>query len=341
MLAPEQESSRRSPVLRLLLLPIAYIRAWRQLSLTREGTVFLVAGLAVALAALNTGNNLLYLVFATMLSLLALSGFLSEWSLRGISVTRRLDRAAFAGEPTQGRWLIRKRTGITAGLVIRVEELPGPYLELATPARAGVASIAPGQALEIPASWTFARRGRHRLPGVEVSTTWPFGIFRKSRRMLVPLDVVVFPARDLGEIGDRNAITDPRRGERESPRRGGDGSFIGLRELQPGDGLRQVHWRTSARLDRLVATEQARTLHLGRVDLRIVEPGQDRSDRQRAEELDVSIRTVTGALCEAIDRGWEVVIHLPGGQLPPIHDAIGRDRLLRRLAVLSLGTLGS
>ena len=51
-------------------------------------------------AALNTGNNLLYLVLSLMLGFLVLSGVMSESALRGIRVRRRLPRDLFAGAST-------------------------------------------------------------------------------------------------------------------------------------------------------------------------------------------------------------------------------------------------
>ncbi|MBW2401796.1 MAG: DUF58 domain-containing protein, partial [Deltaproteobacteria bacterium] len=42
----------------------------------------------VGFAALNTGNNLLYLVLSLMLAFLVLSGVMSESALRGIRVRR-------------------------------------------------------------------------------------------------------------------------------------------------------------------------------------------------------------------------------------------------------------
>ena len=84
----------------LAALP-ARIRRWlrppRVLRPTRAGWIFLAIILGVGLAALNTGNNLLYLVLSLMLSFLALSGVLSESALRGIQIKRRLPREIFVG----------------------------------------------------------------------------------------------------------------------------------------------------------------------------------------------------------------------------------------------------
>ncbi len=52
----------------------------RRLRITFEGKAFLLITLGVGAAAINTGNNLLYLAFSMNLSLIVVSGFLSEWT---------------------------------------------------------------------------------------------------------------------------------------------------------------------------------------------------------------------------------------------------------------------
>jgi len=73
-----------------------WLRPPRKLRPTRAGWWFFVLIFGVGFAALNTGNNLLYLVLSLMLAFLVLSGVLSESALRGISVRRRLPRELFA-----------------------------------------------------------------------------------------------------------------------------------------------------------------------------------------------------------------------------------------------------
>ena len=49
--------------------------------------------LLVGFGAINTGNNLLYLLLGMMLALILLSGVLSETTLRKLRVRRRLRRS--------------------------------------------------------------------------------------------------------------------------------------------------------------------------------------------------------------------------------------------------------
>ena len=76
----------------------ARIRAWRRIRFTSGGVVFTLGTIAVGFAAMNTGNNLLYLLLGSMLGFIAVSGWLSEQAIRGLRVERRAPRAVTVGQ---------------------------------------------------------------------------------------------------------------------------------------------------------------------------------------------------------------------------------------------------
>lgn len=301
---------------------------------TTEGWIFLASGFAVLLAAVNTGNNLLYLVLATMLSMVALSGILSELALRGTRVQRRLDEPAFAGRVTRGRWCVSRRAGWSPGLALRLEELRGPHLELDQRAAAILLYVRAGQRQDLPAGWLFSRRGRHRLRGVRVSTTWPFGIFVKSSNLLLSEDVVVFPEPREHELV-RVPGTTVGGVRTQRPQRGGDGDFLGLSEHRPGEDPRRIHWRSSARLARLVSVERSQSPRSGRVEVWVQQPGAGtRGERWMLFEEQLS--RAAFALCEGARDGSEVVLHLFGHAPVVVCDRRGLYRSLEALALARL-----
>ena len=70
-----------------------------RLQFTREGKSVVAIALGVAIAAINTGNNMLYLFLGMMLSLIIISGILSEITMRRLTVTRRFPEQIFAEKP--------------------------------------------------------------------------------------------------------------------------------------------------------------------------------------------------------------------------------------------------
>ena len=85
--------------MRLFRKPIELSYRDRTLRFTPQGFRFFLLTLGVGIAALNTGNNLLYMVLAMMLSLIVVSGILSEQSVKKIALSRALPRTIHAEAP--------------------------------------------------------------------------------------------------------------------------------------------------------------------------------------------------------------------------------------------------
>ena len=102
---------------------LRWLRPPRTLRPTRAGWAFFAITFGVGFAALNTGNNLLYLVLSLMLSFLVLSGVLSESALRGITVERRLPRELYAGSRNPVLLEISNRLKRVPAFAIVVEDL--------------------------------------------------------------------------------------------------------------------------------------------------------------------------------------------------------------------------
>src|SRR5690606_14769978 len=92
---PPTATRRPGPIRKLF----ARFRPPRRLKFTREGKYFLGITLGVGFAAINTGNNLLYLLLGMLLALIIVSGAMSELALRNLTITRRLPARAQAGRP--------------------------------------------------------------------------------------------------------------------------------------------------------------------------------------------------------------------------------------------------
>jgi uncharacterized protein (DUF58 family) len=74
---------------------------------TRAGIVYVLVTIIIGIAALNTGNNLLYIVVAAMLAAILVSGIVSAWVLRYLELDVRLPEHVFAGRPVAGRIVLR------------------------------------------------------------------------------------------------------------------------------------------------------------------------------------------------------------------------------------------
>jgi len=87
---------------------------------TRAGIVYVLVTLIIGIAALNTGNNLLYIVVAAMLAAILVSGVVSAWVLRWLELDVRLPEHVFAGRPVLGRIILRNPRRFLPSFSVRV-----------------------------------------------------------------------------------------------------------------------------------------------------------------------------------------------------------------------------
>ena len=105
------------------------IRQTLHYEVTKAGVIYVLVTVIIGIAALNTGNNLLYIVVAAMLAAILVSGVVSALVLRGLELDVRLPEHVFAGRQTKGRILLRNSRWALPSFSIRVvttrkEKLP-------------------------------------------------------------------------------------------------------------------------------------------------------------------------------------------------------------------------
>lgn len=87
---------------------------------TRAGIIYVLVTLVIGIAALNTGNNLLYIVVAAMLAAILVSGVVSALVLRGLELDVRLPDQVFAGRAVKGNVELRNSRRFFPSFSIRV-----------------------------------------------------------------------------------------------------------------------------------------------------------------------------------------------------------------------------
>jgi uncharacterized protein (DUF58 family) len=87
---------------------------------TKAGVIYVLVTLVIGIAALNTGNNLLYIVVAAMLAAILVSGVVSAQVLRGLQLEVRLPEHMFAGRPVLGHIVLRNPRRFLPSFSIRV-----------------------------------------------------------------------------------------------------------------------------------------------------------------------------------------------------------------------------
>ncbi|MBA2671591.1 MAG: DUF58 domain-containing protein, partial [Gemmatimonadetes bacterium] len=163
-----------------------FFRPPRRLRIHRAGWTVIVGALGLGLAAMTTGNNLLYLILGAMLGLITLSGWLSEVTLRGVSVSRRVPRGIEAETPAILVYELSNGKRLLPSFALEVGERRDA-------ARGFAATVSPGGAAGVRVERVWERRGVYPLDTVTLSTSFTFGLFRKERDIEIDGEVLVWP----------------------------------------------------------------------------------------------------------------------------------------------------
>lgn len=315
------------------------LRPPRRLRFTREGRIIVLLAVGVGFAAINTGNNLLYLLLGWLLSFIIASGILSELTLKRLTVERRPPPRVYANEPFLMEVVIENGKEKRASFSIEVEDMIG-----GTPLdkRCYFLKIPPAKSQRTSYRHTFVRRGRYELTGYRIATKFPFALFRKSRDVDAPLEVLVYPAR----------VSVPRppprttsKGEATANRLGRRGEFFGLRERRAGDDRRDVHWRSSARTGRLLVREyedeQARRVVIGvdnalpeAVREAVADGGLTPAAEAQVSAVERAISVAASLAAAYLAVGWTVELAARGCHVPAGTGRQHEAKLGRALALL-------
>ncbi len=233
---------------------------------TREGLAYLLVILVIAIASLNTGNNLLFLILAIMLAAIVGSGILSRMVLSGIKLEMSLPPHIFAGQPIVCRLHLQNSKKILPSYSLTVASAGRSSSSwrrqsrsvedsgniLATPVY--FPYLPKASTLEQDVELRFSKRGRYSQDGFILSSKFPFGFIRKKRKIETRQEVLVLP--EITPVEHFRAIPPALAGEIQSLSRDDRGQDLyGLRDYRQSDSARNIDWKATARAQRVKARE--------------------------------------------------------------------------------------
>ena len=233
---------------RLLLQRIRY-------KVTRGGALFTVAIVIVGLAAVASANNLLFLILATMLSTLMVSGLVSRLCLAGLELDFLTPEHVSAGRRIAAKLYVRNLKFWMPSFsihVVGVEQDAPPALQSAV-----YFPVIPGRAtLEETVQVRFARRGAYKQNRFAFHTRFPFGFLEKTARVTLLREVIVYPCIDA-QAGFEELLADLA-GEIATHFRGLGRDFYRIRPYEAFESARHVDWKATAHTGELQVREFAR-----------------------------------------------------------------------------------
>ena len=194
--------------------------------------------------AVNGGLNTLYMVYSAVASALMVAWAALEISAFAVEAQAEIPEQTFAGDQVPIKLTIRNR-----GLL--------PAIGLAAVTRRGrtpLGDLSGRSSTEVVVPYRFTRRGRTNITDLGIEFSFPFRLFIKVKAIPVR-GIVVFPS--LMEFSGKPRMQDVATEEVARPRRGAGDDFWSVREYRPGDDVRLVSWKLSAKQGRPMIREFA------------------------------------------------------------------------------------
>jgi uncharacterized protein (DUF58 family) len=283
--------------------------------ITSEGAAYLLLTLLISIAALNTGNNLLFIVVSVMLAGVLVSGIVSAGVLSRLALDAALPDRVFAGmhatarltlsnprqfgtaysvsvvvpKVKQRRRLRAERTQFRFPLKRAWVTLPDMTLRLCRPPETippilngsvYFPYLPPRTSTIAEVELRFPRRGRYAQESFSLATRFPFSFIAKMREMPLQSELIVYPPVEPSQ--DMLEALPRINGGLESFVRGRGQELYRIREHVPGDSVRHVDWKATAKTGALKVREFTRE---DERKLRIVfdNPGPDMASPEEYE----------------------------------------------------------
>ena len=218
---------------------------WARTSPTKEGLVFIILSFIVGFSALNTNNNLLFLIFGVMLSLVVISGIISMINLSRINIELAAQPDIYALTPSVITFNLTNQKPIIPSLSLTLEMNDNKSYLLYLPS----SSTRP-----VRMNCFFNSRGWNDLPVLNLYTKFPFGFFKKWIRVEVENKrILVFP--NIHEVNlDKNTET-VLSGEDKSFKTGHSEELKSIKDYSTGDNVKDIDWKSTAKLNKLMVKE--------------------------------------------------------------------------------------
>jgi len=329
------------------LMPLSF-------SITREGGVYILGIFLLSVVAINTGNNLLFLIVSALLGSIITSGLVARLSLRSVSVSMQIPENVFEGERVCVKVSLRNPKRFFPAFSIAVQDSNHERFsslfdgikrlsfrenhDRAVPDRSVLRQ--PAYFPLVPArearselvAQTFPKRGLYRLEGFQISTRFPFGFFRRGERVRAQGELLVYPS--IREIPSYFHLLPFLPGQLEGLHVGQGESLYAIRKYQPGESVRLVDWKATAKTGDLMARQYARedeTRFCLILDTFIAPP----AGPNYLDQFEKAVSLAASLAAHFVEEGAELEFLTPNEYVPRDLGTAHLYRILRSLAVVS------
>jgi uncharacterized protein (DUF58 family) len=311
----------------------AWVGLRRRVGLTTSGQVALF-GVVVTYAFGRVIGGLPILLLAYGLLLLLVAGFvLAARRLRMEGERSGLYSRAQQGDRLNVEVVLRARRGISA--FILEERVPE---KLGRPVRVPVARLPAGNAVSHRYSLRCTRRGVYEVGPLVAITSDPLGLTQRDHEVAPRFELLVHPR--IEEVSDRpltRQFEDPPIRPPVSKPFPTGAEFYGMREYKPGDDLRRIVWRASARMNKLMVREAEQGITDRITIILDTDRGSHSHDEGYSESFETGVSAAASLAARHLKDGYEIRLEANRGPaIRPVRGNAGQLPVLDALARIEM-----
>lgn len=285
------------------------------IKITKAGYLYISLTIILGFAAVNTANNLVYIIASAMLSFMAVSGFFGRNNLIGINILIDLPEELYARRPVPIRVTLVNPRRFLPAFLIRVSLGESTLLFPFVDSRQEVSRFV---------QLVFPQRGESRFDQVFISSVFPFNFFIRYKDVAADRICLVFPEPQRCTLLEQTQRIQRHTGDQSSRRSGQDDDLIAVRDYIDGDPLKYINWKASARTDQLKTKQFAAPLAQPVIlDFANLPPA----------DLETRLSRVTYTINRFIKHNTPVGLRLDQQFFPPGLHKSHKLRMLKELAV--------
>lgn len=283
------------------------------IKITKAGWIYIGLTIFLGVAAVNTGNNLVYLIVSAMLSFMGISGFFGRKNIDKLQIELKFPEEIYADVETPVKIVVKNQKRFLPSFLLRIginnQKSVVPYID-------------PSGEFDLHLTLKYNRRGWHTLGSVEICSVFPFNFFIRCKETPVNQKFIVFPKPEKCNLLVLYTSTKSA-GEYQSDIIGTQGELISIKDYSPGDPLKLIHWKATAK------TGQLKTKELTEETVR---PVLIDFDNVNIPDIEKRISCITYSILQMYKEGIPFGLKIGNILFPPEFSTTNKVKILTALA---------
>lgn len=213
----------------------------------------------MGISAVNTGNNLIYLIVSSLLAFMSISGFFGKRNLSKIDIDIECPHEIYANKEFPVKIKLKNsrnflpvflmdvkvkidRQSLVEKEIIPLQQAFFPFGDLQKESTKYI-------------NISFKKRGKYEIKDIYLCSVFPFNFFIRCKKLTKPFEFIVFPEPKKCESLSISERERQSKGEKLIDKTGFDSDMLSIREYIHGDPFKYINWKATAKTGELKTKE--------------------------------------------------------------------------------------